>query len=383
MGKGFVAALSALCLMLAAQAEAKPGPARTGRDPAAAVARCVRERADAEGFSGIVSILRRGRPAAVVARGVAAGEGSRPIGSGTRFNLASASKMFTAVAVAQLVDSGKVRLDDPIGRFVEGLEPATAAVTVRQLLTHSSGLGSFFAPQNRAAMMRARTASDLLPLIADETPAFAPGSRFSYSNSGFALLGVMIERVSGRSYGDYLKAHVFAPAGMSSTGVDPAPLATLAIGMTSVSPGQGPAGAATRRPAPGAGARFGTPAGGLFGTAADIQKFLKALGSNRLASRAMTQALTTAQVQVAPPTATEGGRHYGFGFGAGTFEKLRWFGHNGGNPGANVEVAAFPDEGWSLVVLSNRDPPAATDLFRYVRALIASPEPGRCSGPSR
>lgn len=385
MWKNFAAALCGLCLLIPPQAGAAANPG----DPAAVV-RCVRERAESGRFSGIVSIARRGRPAALLAFGLAAGEESPAIAGHMRFNLASASKMFTAVAVAQLIDSGKIRLDDPIGRFVEGLAPENAAVTIRQLLTHSSGLGNFFAPQNFAAMMRARTAGDLLPLVASDKPAFPPGSRFAYSNSGFALLGIMIERVSGQSYGDYLRDHVFAPAGMRESGLDPKPLATLAVGMTAAVPGQGARPGAVRtgpaappkpgplHPAPGATEGFGSPAGGLFGTAADIQRFLNALAEYRLASPAMTEAMTSPQVESAPPTAAAPAPSYGYGFGVGAFEGHRWFGHNGGTLGANVEVAAFPDDGWSIVILSNRDPPAATDLFRYARDLIMSPRPGRC-----
>ncbi|HEX8620672.1 MAG TPA: serine hydrolase domain-containing protein [Allosphingosinicella sp.] len=388
MRKCLAIALWGLCQAVAPQAGARPAAA-AAEDPAAAVIRCVRARADRDGFSGIVSIAKRGRAADLLAFGRTAGEGSPAIAAETRFNLASASKMFTAVAVAQLVDSGKVRLDDPIGRFVEGLTPEAAAVTIRQLLTHSSGLGNFFAPQNLAAMMRARTASDLLPLIASDKPAFPPGSRVSYSNSGFALLGVMIERMSGRSYGDYLRDRVFKPAGMRSTGLDPKPLATLAVGMTSARPGQGPRPGGARpgpaagspgplHPAPGATEGFGSPAGGLFGTAGDMHRFLRAVSDHRLASPAMTSAMTSAQVEVAPAGPAGPALAYGLGFGVGAFEGHRWFGHNGGNLGANVEVAAFPDDGWSIVILANRDPPAATELFRYARALIASPRPGDC-----
>jgi CubicO group peptidase (beta-lactamase class C family) len=379
MRKSLAIAVWGLFLLVSPQAGARPGVAAPAEDPASAVSRCVRERAERAGFSGVVSIVHRGRPAELLVFGLTAGEGSPAIAGQTRFNLASAGKMFTAVAVAQLIDSGKVRLADPIGKFVGGLEPETAAVTVRQLLTHGSGLGNFFAPQNRAAMIRARTATDLLPIIASDKPAFPPGSRFSYSNSGFALLGVMIERVSGQSYGDYLRDHIFAPAGMRESGLDPEPLATLAVAMTTASPGQGP-GAGPLHPAPGAAQRFASPAGGLFSTAADIQKFLKAFGQNRLASPALTAAMTSVQVEAAPATAAGPARSYGYGFGVGAFEGQRWFGHNGGTLGANVEVAAFPDDGWSIVILSNRDPPAATELFRYVRGLIVSPRPGDCRG---
>jgi CubicO group peptidase (beta-lactamase class C family) len=321
----------------------------------------------------VVSLVHHGRPVVLLATGRRAGPGSPPIAAGSRFNLGSASKMFTAVAVAQLIDTGKVALDDPVGKFVPGLTAEASAVTVRQLLTHTSGLGDFFAPQNMAAMMRARTASDLLPLVADQKPAFPPGTRFAYSNTGFALLGIVVERVSGQTYAEYLRTRVFAPAGMKDTGRDPEPLACLAVGMTAhqpgMSPGQ-PAPPGPLHPAPGATHGFGSPAGGLYSTAGDMQLFFTALAAHRLASPWITAGLTAPQFTVEPAGEGKPARSYGYGFGTGVFEGHRWFGHNGGSLGVNAEAAAFPDDGWTAVVLSNRDPPAATRLFRYARALI-------------
>jgi len=408
---------AALMLLLAAR------PA-TAADASGALQRCVAAKAEQQDFSGVIAVSERGRPIALLARGKLAGEDSAAITARTRFNLGSASKMFTAVAVGQLIDAGTIRLDDAIGAYVNGLTPEASAVTVRQLLTHSSGLGDFFAPQNMAAMMKARTATDLLPLIADDRPAFAPGSRFAYSNSGFALLGILVERVSGLTYGDYLGRHVFAPAGMTDTGLDPKPLATLAVGMTAHRPGmalqaspggpglvligpdgspmapgggggaagagnplmlRGPEGQAIApdraalaekpalHPAPGAVEGFGSPAGGLFSTALDMQRFAQALLAARLTSAATTAALTAPQIVAAPATSSRPERSYGFGFGVGTEEGRRWFGHNGGTLGANTEFAVFPEDRLTLTVLSNRDPPMASAMFAYLRKLALNP----------
>jgi CubicO group peptidase (beta-lactamase class C family) len=387
--------------------------------PSDALGGCLAQRAAQDDFSGVVAAMQRGRPIAFLARGQLAGAGSAAITARTRFNLGSASKMFTAVAVGQLIDAGTVRLDQPISAYVSGLTPQASAVTVRQLLTHSSGLGDFFKPQNMAAMMKARTASDLLPLIADDKPAFAPGSRFAYSNSGFALLGILIERVSGLSYGDYLARHVFAPAGMTDTGLDPGPLATLAVGMTAHQPGmapQGPPGGPglvligpdgramtpgaggdasgagnrmmqpgsgghavapaekpTLHPAPGAVEGYGSSAGGMFSTAADMQRFARALLDNQLTRPETTAALTAPQIVAAPATPSRPARRYGFGFGVGIEEGRRWFGHNGGTLGANTEFTVFPEDELTLTVLANRDPPMASDMFAYLRKLALNP----------
>lgn len=399
-----------------------------------ALQRCLSARAEQQSFSGVISVTHHDVPVAFVTKGVLAGSGSAPITAATRFNLASMGKMFTAVAIGQLVDAGKIHWDDPVGKYVPGLTPEASVVTVRQLLTHSSGLGDFFRPENMEAMLKARTASDILPLIAADKPSFPPGSQFRYSNSGFALLGILIERVSGQHYADYLRDHVFLPAGMNDTSLSPEPLATLAVGMTALrggppavptgapvavagSPGNAaaeqptdhrggqrlqpatdkpeassgqlvpigsdgrplPASADTDaaselQPAPGATQGFGSPAGGHFSTAADMQRFADALLAGKLLSAATTNVLTSPQIVAFPAKDGRPELNYGMGFGVGSEGGHRWFGHNGGTAGANVEFAEFPEEQWTLSVFSNRDPPVASTMFRYLKDLLFKPE---------
>lgn len=323
-------------------------------------------------ISGVISVVR---PEGTItqASGVVAGPGSAPLGGETRFNIASAGKMFTAVAVAQLVDSKKVRLEDPIGRHVTGLTPEAAQVTVRQLLDDSSGLGNFFTPGNLEALQRARSLADLLPLVAAAKPSFTPGSRYEYSNTGFLLLGLLIERVAGVSYGRYLDEHVFGPAGMVATGLEPGRDANRAIGMTTF---RGPL-----QPSPEAALRA-TPAGGAFSTTADLQAFFAALLAGRLISPVMLREMTSPQRTVVPAKGDAPQISQGLGFGVGSFQGHRWFGHNGGAPGVNVEAMAFPDDRAAVVILSNRDPPAATALLREVRAALFDPDRAKlCAVP--
>ena len=358
---------------------AAAGPA--GAEAGGPLALCVAAEADKLDFSGVVSITQPAG-ATVYARGRLDGPASAQVGPDTRFNLASAGKMFTAVAVAQLVDARRVGLDDPVERYVEGLTPETGRVTVRQLLTHSSGLGNYFTPDNLAAIRQARTTADLLPLVASERPAFTPGSRFAYSNSGFLLLGLVIERASGESYGDYLRRHVFAPAGMTRSGLTPGPATDRAVGLTTMTP-PAPDGAGLRstspgsqgapppgplRPAPEA-ALPGGPAGGSYSTAADMQRFLQALLEARLTSTAVLRAMLSTQIVAEPATDRGPERDYGMGLGVGVFDGHRWAGHNGGAPGVNTEAAVYPDDRTAVVVLSARDPPTATALFRRVRTV--------------
>jgi len=118
----------------------------------------------------------------------------------------------------------------------------------------------------------------------------------------------------------------------------------------------------------------GNPAGGSYSTAADMQRFFAALLGARLTSAAMVKELIKSQIVAAPGKDGSPPLEYGLGFGTGAVQGHRWFGHNGGAPGVNVETAAFPDDGAALVVLSNRDPPTATILFRKLRAVLFDPD---------
>jgi D-alanyl-D-alanine carboxypeptidase len=371
--KAWLATAAALSLALAAQAEASPPLTKSQLKV------CLAHEGERLGFSGVIEVVSP-KGAMTYVRGLVGEAGSPPIAANTRFNLGSAGKMFTAVAVGQLIDAGKVRLDDPIGRHVAGLSAPTAAVTVRQLLNHSSGLGNFFTPDNLSAVEKARTASDLLPLVAAETPAFTPGARFQYSNSGFLLLGVMIERVSGQSYDAYLRAHVFGPAGMDSSGMEPVASPARALGLTAL--GAGGEGSSPLRPARES-AIFGGPAGGGYSTAPDLQRFFAALSEGRLTLPRTFAALTSTQVEIGPPPkAATATMTYGFGFGVGTYEGHPWYGHNGGTLGVSMETNLFAKDQTLVVVLANRDPPIATQLMRQIRAILFKPGATRDCGRS-
>lgn len=383
-----------IALPSVSQAQIKTGDAAT----------CALGRPEHSRFSGAVAITHNGI-SVFSERGVMAASGSAPITPAARFNIGSAGKMFTAVAVAQLVDAGKMKLDDPVGKYVDGLTPGAARVTLRQLLTHTGGLGNFFTPDAVSKLQHISAMHDLMQLIAGDTPHFTPGSRFEYSNTGFALLGLAVERASAESYDAYLSSHIFTPAGMTASGMAFAD-GTTAVGATGESmlqrnvPPPGSAGGTPRGEAPrrlpplraGSGgdpsqggegtpdrdllhpaaeARLpATPAGGLFSTAGDLTRFFQALASGKLIRPDTLRVFTTRQVESAPPKGNLPALFYGFGFGTGSFDGHRWFGHNGGAPGVNAEAIMFPDDDLIIVVLSNRDPPSATTLFQALRESI-------------
>ena len=265
----------------------------------------------------------------------------------TRYRLASVGKVFTQIAIGQLVDAGRIKLDDPIGKYLPDLPAALAAVTVDQLVHHTSGVASntMFTPDTVATMAGARTARDLLPLVVNEPLAFAPGTQNRYSNGGYFILGAIIEAVSGKSYGDYLKERIFAPLGMGSSSLV-APAGTAPPMSLLAGPGQPPLSAPARFT--GVPEMAGNPAGDAVSTADDLLKVGDALLGDRLLSAAVKTRL------FARPSAP--------GQAPGT--TLTSIGQAGGRPGANVYLMAYPDTGWVLAVLTNYDPPAGELMGR-------------------
>ena len=138
----------------------------------------------------------------------------------TRFRIGSMNKMFTAVATLQLVEAGKINLDAPLGTYLPDYPNKDVAtqVTIAELLDHTGGTGDIFGPQFDAHRLEVQSLQDYEKLYGSRGLAFTPGSKWDYSNYGFILLGLVIEKISGKSYYDYVREHVYAPAGMTSTG---------------------------------------------------------------------------------------------------------------------------------------------------------------------
>jgi len=306
-------------------------------------------------FSGTVLVSRHGRPVFQRAYGLADRERGARNRLETRFDLASVGKLFTAVAVAQLVEEGRLSFGDSIGRFLPELAPAVGRISVAQLLEHSSGLGEL-GPALDAAMARTRTVGEMLALLRDTAPEFPPGSRFQYSNRGYIVLGAVVERASGMDYFDFVRRRVFAPAGMRATGCfaeeDAVPdrAARYTVYPTLRSPfTPGPRARSTAR----LDVRGG-PAGGAYSTVGDLARFAAALQSGRLLRRE-----TLARMLEGRPN-----HPYGYGFEVG-----RSWGHAGAAPGATANLRVYPGSGYTVAVLSNYDA-AANLVGACIRELI-------------
>jgi CubicO group peptidase (beta-lactamase class C family) len=329
-------------------------PARmTEAEALAALAAHAEELVKKDQFSGAVLIARHGTVIFQKAWGRANRESGAPATPDTQFRIGSMNKMFTSVATLQLVEAGKLRLDDPIGRYLPDYpnQDVASKVTVRHLLTHTGGTGDIFGPEFMENRLTLREHGDYVKLYGSRGLAFEPGARFDYSNYGFVLLGALIEKVSGMPYYEYVRSNVFQPAGMTSTDSLPEnePVPNRAAGYTRGESGW----VANTDTLP----WRGTSAGGGYSTVGDLFRFAQALESGTLISKAtFAQALT-------PP----GKEPYGFGF-AIQGEPFRSYGHNGGAPGINGDLRVFPELGYVLVGLSNLDPPAASHLVDYFAA---------------
>jgi D-alanyl-D-alanine carboxypeptidase len=262
------------------------------------------------------------------------------------------NKMFTAVATLQLVEAGKLKLDDPIGKHLPDYpnKEVAAKVTVRHLLTHTGGTGDIFGPEFDRNRLALREHRDYLKLYGSRGLTHEPGARFEYSNYGFILLGALIERVSGGSYHNYVHDHVFRPADMTSTGSLPesTDVPNRAVGYTRASPGGG-----AWLPNTDTLPWRGTAAGGGYSTVGDLLRFAQALGSGRLISKATLAEATRPHAQ-----------QYGYGFGVQGEGRLRSYGHGGGAQGMNGQLRVFPQLSY-VVSLSNLDPPAASELVEF------------------
>ena len=313
-------------------------------------------------FSGTVLLAKGGKPLFSGAYGEANKDFGVKNTVDTKFNLGSMNKMFTSVAVMQLVEAGKVSLDDSLGKFL----PAGAMhadvlskVRVKHLLTHTSGLGSYFSPRwDSLSRAMFRSVDDWMPLVKDETLDFEPGTRWSYSNTGMLLLGKVIESASGKDYFDYVRERIFKPAGMMSTDSYELDRVTknLAVGYE-------------REDEPG-GPQYrnnifqhvirGGPAGGGYSTVADLTRFAVALQEGRLVSRDGARLLTTPKPELSSP-------EYGFGFGIN--EGGRIVGHSGGFPGISAQLDIYLVDGYSMAVMANYGG-AAQPVIEKVRTLL-------------
>lgn len=325
----------------------------------ATIAARVQAEADAGRFAGVVLVAQGEERIHAQAIGLADRRSGRAMTLDTPINLGSINKMFTAIAIAQLQAAGKLDWQDTVGRHLPGLPNAAIRerVTIHQLLTHTSGVGSYWNDAYAARKDQLRTHQDFLETFIDEPLRFEPGKGLEYSNGGPVILGLIIEAVSGLDYDTYLRTHVYGPAGMTRSDHyrrdDTS--AGYARGYMKGADGEWQDNESDL------GLR-GSAAGGGYASANDLLAFSRALSTERLLPRAQLETLWTAHTQPGPIG-------YGYLFTVGNTAGHRWVGHDGGAPGISAEFLHYPDDGLAIIVLANQDNAAAA-MREWLHALV-------------
>jgi CubicO group peptidase (beta-lactamase class C family) len=280
------------------------------------------------------------------------------------FMIGSITKQFTAAAIMVLAEQGKLTVDDPISRYFPDF-PRGQEVTIRQLLTHTSGVRTIMmpgAPPTPEQALKLRTTADVVALIRGlpDLYDFQPGTSFEYSNSNYWLLGAIVEKVSGVSLGDFLKRNIFDRAGMTATSMDER---TEVVPNRVSGYGRAPGSSVFTNPRPALLNVSGGGAAGLHSTVGDLLRWQDALLAGRIVSpesvKAMTTPATLNNGAPLPPDAPA----CGFGFLLGEENGHAFITHGGGSTGGfNANMKAYPNDNVAFVVLTNISPAAGGPL---------------------
>jgi CubicO group peptidase (beta-lactamase class C family) len=265
----------------------------------------------------------------------------------TRYRIGSVTKQFTAAAALKLQEEGKLSVDDHLSKFLPDF-PRGGEVTVHHLLTHTSGIHSYTnKPDFAAVSTMFIEPRELIRSFRDDPYDFDPGRRFLYNNSGYFLLGHIVEKVSGLSYGDYLRKAFFEPLGMKASGVHDAREVIEAEAC-------GYAWEGRVRKAPNWDMSRAGAAGALYSTVDDLQRWNEALFSGRVLSEASFRAATTPALTADDPGPKDEG--YGYGLALGKLRGLRTVSHGGGLAGFRSQLLRIPERRFTAVVLVNSAP---------------------------
>lgn len=364
-------ALAALVLALSACATPPP---LTPVEPVAAAPveqplvtqtrQAVQAYVDRNQFSGTVLVAKDGQTVFREGFGYANRELDVKMKPDSILRLGSITKQFTAAAILQLAEQGKLSIDDPVSKYYAAAPAAWSKITVKHLLNHRSGIPSytslpgFFEKQS----MFPRTPAEIVELTQSMPLEFEPGAQFAYNNTGYVLLGYIIEQVSGQTYADHLQQHIFTPLNLKHTGYDD-----------------------TKTLLPGRAAGYGFAdgvwtnsdylsmtlphaAGSLYSNVDDLLAWEEALFSGKVVSSTSFAAMTT-----------DYGNSYGFGVGTNNFQGHPAIAHSGGIPGFSTYMSRFPDDGMTFIVLSNLETAPSTrisnELARLWLGLPTPPPP--------
>jgi CubicO group peptidase (beta-lactamase class C family) len=376
-GAGATAGAAALLPVLGTASDAAPAAHRVPRElrPGGEFDKFVARLAAEDEFSGTVRLEYRDHPVLERSYGMADRARSIPNDPDTIYPLASVTKLFTGIAIAQLVEQAKVGYHERLGTYLDGFAPDVAGtVAIHHLLTHTSGLGDYhvgdFWDEAETWTSVEEAWEGTLRYVRMDTLEFPPGAGNTYSNSGFVALGAIVAEVSGQPYHDYVRDHIFGAAGTTSSDFFTLPEwrtdRRLAHPYAKDDSGEYVDKVDDRQ------TFVGTPAGGSFATAADLVTIVKALQRGDLLDPRYAQLAISPKLPRPAPENAGGPPQLSFSnyLTLGDLSNHQWiYGHGGGSPGVSANLHWFPDSGWVVAVLANYDG-AAGAVSGMARRLI-------------
>lgn len=329
-------ALVALCLFFVSYALAQ-NAAPTTQQITQKVDEYMNAAARVDGFGGSILVARDGQPVVSRGYGMANVELDVPNTPQTVFRLGSITKQFTAMAIMMLQERGKLNVNDPACKYLTDCPAAWQPITVKNLLTHTAGVPNYTSfPDFAKVAVLPTTNAAMIAQFRDKPLEFAVGEKFAYSNSGYYLLGAIIERASGKSYADFLQENIFTPLGMKQTGYDsPVRIIKNRAAGYARQGGEIVNASYMDMTIPGA-------AGALYSTVGDLLLWDQALYTEKLVSRKTLDEIFTPFKN-----------GYGYGWSIGKKFDRREISHGGGIYGFATDISRFPDDRVTVIVLSN------------------------------
>jgi CubicO group peptidase (beta-lactamase class C family) len=293
-------------------------------------------------FMGSVLVARDGKVLLDKAYGFANLEWDVPNTPTTKFRLGSITKQFTVASILLLEERGKLKVEDPVKKYMPDAPAAWDKITIFHVLTHTSGIPSLTSfPDFESHEAQAMTPDKLVEWFRDKPLEFEPGTKWNYSNSGYILLGYLIEKISGQSYSEFIQQNIFGPLGMKDSGYD-SNAAIIPHRASGYAPGKdGPVNAGF--------VHMSIPfsAGALYSTTEDLLRWEQGLFGGKVLKAESLAKMTTPFKQ-----------DYAFGLGVSTNNGHKMIAHDGGIQGFNTSLAYFPDDKLVVAVLANLNGPA-------------------------
>jgi CubicO group peptidase (beta-lactamase class C family) len=327
-----VSAIAILVLLPCAHAQSP-----SSQDPTARMQQVIQSSVDNKTFMGSVLVEKDGKFLINEGYGSADLEWKIPNSPTVKFRLGSVTKQFTAASILLLEERGKLKVEDPVSKYMPDAPAAWEKITIYNLLTHTSGIPNFTSfPEYGPTEWKDTNPTELVARFRDKPLDFEPGSKFSYSNSGYVLLGYLLEKISGQTYGEFLQQNIFTPLGMADSGMD----STTAI-LPQRAQGYQPSANGIRH----AGYTSMTipfSAGALYSTTGDLLKWEQGLFGGKVLSPASLTKMTT-------PFKDD----YAFGLFVRTNDGHKLITHGGGIEGFNTSLNFYPDDKLVVIVLGN------------------------------